>query len=98
MTAKYETVFGLSVKTYADEEALNAVVEKFKKLMTDNGATIDNVDVWGKKRMAYAVNYETEAYYVLINFTADVTFPKELERNYRITEGVLRSLVVRTDK
>ena len=98
MTAKYETVFALSVKTYADEKALNGVVEKFKKLMTDNGATIDNVDVWGKKRMAYAVNYETEAYYVLINFTADVSFPAELERNYRITDGVLRSLVVRTDK
>jgi small subunit ribosomal protein S6 len=95
MTAKYETVFGLSVKTYADEEALNAVIEKFKKLMTDNGAEIESVDVWGKKRMAYAVNYETEAYYVLVNFTSDVTFPKELERNYRITEGVLRSIVVK---
>ena len=95
MTAKYETVFALSVKTYADEEALNAVIEKFKKLMTDNGAEIENVDVWGKKRMAYAVNYETEAYYVLVSFTSDVSFPAELERNYRITEGVLRSLVVR---
>ena len=95
MTAKYETVFGLSVKTYANEEALNAVIEKFKKLMTDNGAEIESVDVWGKKRMAYAVNYETEAYYVLVNFTSDVTFPKELERNYRITEGVLRSIVVK---
>ena len=95
MTAKYETVFGLSVKTYADEEALNAVIEKFKKLMIDNGAEIESVDVWGKKRMAYEVNYETEAYYVLVNFTSDVTFPKELERNYRITEGVLRSIVVR---
>ena len=95
MTAKYETVFGLSLKTYADEEALNAVIEKFKKLMTDNGAEIESVDVWGKKRMAYEVNYETEAYYVLVNFTSDVTFPKELERNYRITEGVLRSIVVR---
>lgn len=95
MTAKYETVFALSVKTYADEEALNAVVEKFKKLMTDNGAVIDEVNVWGRRRMAYAVNYETEAYYVLINFTADATFPKELERNYRITDGVLRSMVVR---
>lgn len=95
MTAKYETVFGLSVKTYADEEALNAVIEKFKKLMTDNGAEIESVDVWGKKRMAYEVNYETEAYYVLVNFTSDVTFPKELERNYRITDGVLRSIVVR---
>lgn len=95
MTAKYETVFALSVKTYADEEALNATVEKFKALMTANGAEITKVDVWGKRRMAYAVNYETEAYYVLVEFTSDVKFPAELERNYRITEGVLRSLVVR---
>lgn len=95
MTAKYETVFALSVKTYADEEALNATVEKFKTLMTANGAEITKVDVWGKRRMAYAVNYETEAYYVLVEFTSDVKFPAELERNYRITEGVLRSLVVR---
>lgn len=95
MTAKYETVFALSVKTYADEEALNAIVEKFKTLMTANGAEITKVDVWGKRRMAYAVNYETEAYYVLVEFTSDVKFPAELERNYRITEGVLRSLVVR---
>lgn len=95
MTAKYETVFALSVKTYAEEEALNATVEKFKALMTANGAEITKVDVWGKRRMAYAVNYETEAYYVLVEFTSDVKFPAELERNYRITDGVLRSLVVR---
>ena len=95
MTAKYETVFSLIVKTYADEEALNATVEKFKALMTANGAEITKVDVWGKRRMAYAVNYETEAYYVLVEFTSDVKFPAELERNYRITDGVLRSLVVR---
>ena len=95
MTAKYETVFALSVKTYADEEALNATVEKFKALMIANGAEITKVDVWGKRRMAYAVNYETEAYYVLVEFTSDVKFPAELERNYRITDGVLRSLVVR---
>jgi len=95
MTAKYETVFALSVKTYADEEAQNAVIEKFKALMTDNGAEIEKVEVWGKRRMAYAVNYETEACYVLIEFTSDVAFPKELERNYRITDGVLRSMVVR---
>lgn len=95
MTAKYETVFALSLKTYADEDALNAVIEKFKKLMTDNGAVIENVDVWGKRRMAYEVNYETEAYYVLVEFTSDVNFPAELERNYRITDGVLRSLVVK---
>lgn len=95
MTAKYETVFALSVKTYADEEALNGVIEKFKKLMTDNGAEIEKVDIWGRRRMAYAVNYETEAYYVLVEFSADGSFPAELERNYRITDGVLRSLVVR---
>ena len=94
MTAKYETVFALSVKTYADDEAINAVVEKFKKLIADNG-TVENVDVWGRRHMAYAVNYETEAYYVVIAFESDATFPKELERNYNITDGVLRSLVIR---
>ena len=63
--------------------------------MTANGAEITKVDVWGKRRMAYAVIYETAAYYVLVEFTSDVKFPAELERNYRITDGVLRSLVVR---
>ena len=90
---KYETIFVLSTKTY-DDAALETVTEKFKNLITENGVEIESVDVWGKRRLAYAINYETEGYYVLVNFSAPAEFPRELERVYGITDGVLRSIVV----
>ncbi len=95
MKNKYETVFALSLKTFPDDEALEAAVEKFKGVMIENGATIESVDVWGKRRMAYAVNYEAEAYYAVIVFESEPAFPAELERIYHITDGVLRSIVVK---
>ena len=95
MTNKYETVFVLSTKTYADDAALEAATEKFKGIIAENGGVITNVDVWGKRRLAYAVNYETEGYYVVVNFDGSADLPKELNRNYHITEGVLRSIVVK---
>ena len=76
-----------------EEEQLNAAVQKFQSLIEAN-AQIDNVDVWGKKRLAYPINYKTEGYYVLIEFTAEPSFPSELDRIYGITEGVLRSIIV----
>lgn len=90
---KYETIFVLSTKTY-DDAAIETVTEKFKNLITDNGGEIESVDVWGKRRLAYPINYETEGFYVLVNFSAPAEFPRELERVYGITDGVLRSIVV----
>lgn len=87
----YETIFVLD-ETLGDE-AIEALTAKFKSLIESNG-TIDNVDVWGKRRLAYEINDKTEGYYVLVNFTSGTEFPKELERVYRITEGVLRSIVI----
>ncbi|MBQ7014705.1 MAG: 30S ribosomal protein S6 [Clostridia bacterium] len=95
MTNKYETVFVLSTKTYADDAALEAATEKFKGVIAENGGVITSVDVWGKRRLAYAVNYETEGYYVVVNFDGSADLPKELNRIYHITEGVLRSIVVK---
>ena len=95
MTNKYETVFVLSTKTYADDAALEAATEKFKGVIAENGGVVTSVDVWGKRRLAYAVNYETEGYYVVVNFDGDANLPKELSRNYHITDGVLRSIVVK---
>ena len=95
MTNKYETIFVLSTKTYADDAALEATTEKFKGIIADNGGVVTSVDVWGKRRLAYAVNYETEGYYVVVNFDGSADLPKELNRNYHITEGVLRSIVVK---
>jgi small subunit ribosomal protein S6 len=87
----YETVMVLNTKL--GEEATNALVEKFKTLIEQNG-TINNVDVWGKRRLAYAIEDETEGYYTLIDFTSNPDFPAELDRIYKITDGVLRSMIV----
>jgi small subunit ribosomal protein S6 len=90
----YEAVFIFSVK--AEEEAVAAMVEKFKTLVAEN-AEIGEVDEWGKRRLAYPIDDETEGYYVLYNFVSAPEFPAELERISKITEGVLRSMVVRKD-
>ena len=76
-----------------DEEASSALIGKFKSLIEANG-TIDSIDEWGKRRLAYPINDEEEGVYTVINFTADPSFPAELDRVYKITEGVMRSLIV----
>ena len=88
---KYETIF--VVDAALEQEQIDSVVEKFKSLIEAN-ATIDNFDVWGKKRLAYEINYKTEGYYVFVEFTSEPSFPAELERVYGITEGILRSLII----
>ncbi|MBQ2711078.1 MAG: 30S ribosomal protein S6 [Clostridia bacterium] len=72
------------------EEAKEAVIAKISAVVTDNGGTIDGLDKWGTRKLAYAINYKTEGYYVLVNFTAPATLPVELERVMRITDGVIR--------
>lgn len=92
ITNKYETIFVLDAAL--EEEKLTALSEKFTKLIEANG-TVESVDVWGKRRLAYPINYKTEGYYTLVKFTAKPEFPKELERIYGITEGVLRTIVIK---
>lgn len=89
---KYETVF--IVNPDLDEEKTNAVVEKFKSLIESAGS-IDAIDVWGKRKLAYEINDKAEGYYVLINFTAKSDFPAELDRIYKITEDIMRSIIIR---
>ncbi len=87
--AKYETM--LVTSATLDEEASAALVGKFKSLIEANG-TIDSVDEWGKKRLAYPINDENEGIYTVIQFTSGPEFPAERERVYKITDGVLRFL------
>ena len=91
----YETVFILSTKL--GEDGIAAAVQKFKDLIAANG-TVDNVDEWGKRRLAYPINKEEEGYYTLISFTSSPAFTAELDRIYNITDGVLRSLIVKKVK
>ena len=88
----YETMIVISVAE--GEEKTQALVEKFKALVEANG-TIANVDEWGKRRLAYPINYQPEGYYVVITFASESDFPAELDRVANITEGVLRLQTVK---
>ena len=92
MTNKYEVALVLSVAN--GDEAVNALKEKFNDLIAKNG-TVENVDEWGKLRLAYPINDETEGYYIFTTMTSEPVLPAELERIAGITEGVLRIMVIR---
>lgn len=87
----YETVMIFSVTK--GEDAIKDLVKKFTDLIAENG-TIDNIEEWGKRKLAYTINDEPEGYYVLVNFTSTPDFPAELDRVYKITDGVLRTLII----
>lgn len=92
MTNKYEA--GVIFSVAGGEDATNALKEKFNDLIAKNG-TIENVDDWGKRRLAYLINDEAEGYYVFYNFESEPDFPAELERIVKITDGVLRVMVIK---
>ena len=83
----YETLFVVSGNL--GEEEIKANVEKFVALINENGSDVD-VNEWGKRRLAYPINYVTEGYYVLVTYKSEPSFPLELERVLGITEGILR--------
>ena len=90
---KYEVVY--IIDPAVEDEARKALINRFNELITGNGGTVDKVEEWGKKRLAYAINYKTEGYYVLVNFQAEADLPKELERNLQISDSVIRYQVIR---
>lgn len=96
ITGKYETIFVINPEY--SEEATKALIEKFTGIITSNGGTIDSVDEWGKRKLAYPIEDLTEGYYVLVNFQAEKTVPAELDRVYNITDGILRSIIVALEK
>ncbi|MEW8955347.1 30S ribosomal protein S6 [Clostridium sp.] len=93
---KYETIFILHPSL--DEEAVKAAQDKFKGVIENGGGVVDNVDFWGKRKLAYEISKISEGYYTLINFTANPELPKELERVYGITDGVMRHIIVKEEK
>ncbi len=91
---KYENVVIIDPKL--EEEALNKVIDSFTKLINDNGKVI-TVENTGLKKLAYEVQKNKEAYYVIFTFESEADFIEELQRNYRITDEILKFLVVRLD-
>ena len=92
----YEELF--IVKPDAPEEEVDQFVEQLRTQLTSAGATVDKVDKWGKRRLAYRVDKYREGSYVLLQFTAGPETVKELERRLRVQDMVLKFMTVRTDQ
>lgn len=91
---RYELTY--IIDTELEETARKELIEKVSALIADNGGEVEKVDeTWGKRRLAYAINYKTEGWYVLVTFKASAELPRELERNLEINENVLRYLVIK---
>ncbi len=90
---QYEVMYVIDAAL--EDSARIELIDRFSELVKKNGGEIDRVDEWGKRRLAYAINYKTEGYYVLMYIKAPSEMPKELERNFQINDKVLRSLVIR---
>ena len=92
----YENLF--IVKPDAAEEEIDALVEQLSKNVTSAGGTVDKVEKWGKRRLAYRVEKHREGYYVLIQFTTDAATVKEFERRLRVQDAIIKFITVRIDE
>ena len=80
-----------------EDSARTELINRFSDLVVKNGGEVDRVDEWGKRRLAYAIQYKTEGYYVLVVFSANPELPRELERNMRNDERLMRYMVTRKE-
>lgn len=92
---QYETVYIIDPQLEEDQQ--NALVERFQTLVSDNGGSVQLVDRWERRRMAYEIKGRREGYYVVMNFQGTQATEAELDRVFGITDGILRSMIVRMD-
>lgn len=90
---QYEVMY--IIDTAIADQARIDLIERFSGLVAQGGGQIDRIDEWGKRRLAYAINYKTEGYYILMYISAPAELPRELERNFKINENILRYLVIK---
>ncbi len=96
MTHQYELMVILSPEL--DERQIAPTLDKFLKVITNDGGTIDNIDIWGKRRLAYEIQKKTEGLYAVVAFTATSTATQELDRQLKLNETVMRTKVLRAEE
>lgn len=92
---KYESIFVVS--TLLEEDKIREIIDKVKSVV-ESSAQLEKIEEWGKKKLAYEIAKQKEGYYVLMHFTSEPNFPAELERIYKITEEIIRYLIVKRDE
>ncbi|WP_411954347.1 30S ribosomal protein S6 [Alkalibacillus sp. S2W] len=93
---KYEIMY--IIRPDMEEEARQAVVERFNKVLTDNGAETENVDEMGMRRLAYEIKDYRDGYYVVVHFTGDSTAIEEFDRQAKFTDDIIRHMAVRDEQ
>jgi len=95
LSAKYEILY--IIDPAQGEEGIQALVEKVKAVVEDHG-TLTSVEEWGNRKLAYPINDLTEGYYVYMTCEVKPEFPAEMDRIFKITEGILRSLITAVEE
>ncbi len=88
---KYEMLY--IIANELEDEAKEAVIAKFEKIVTDNGGSVEKIDKWGTKKFAYPIDYKAEGYYVLMTYAAETTLNKELVRVASISDEIIRQMI-----
>ena len=96
MTHQYELMVILDPEI--DERTVAPSLDKFLTVITKAGGSIDKVDIWGRRRLAYEIQKKSEGIYTIVNFTADPATTQELERQLRLSESIMRTKVLRADE
>ena len=86
------------IKPTVEEEARAALIARFADIVKGDNGEVESIDEWGMRKLAYAINYISEGYYVLMNFKATPALAAELERNLKISEDVMRFMVVKKEQ
>lgn len=80
-----------------EEEAREGIINKISAIVTDSGGKVDTLDKWGAKKLAYPIDFKTEGYYVMMNFQAESDIPAEVQRVLKITDSVMRYMILSKD-
>ena len=96
MTHQYELMVILDPEI--DERTVAPSLDKFLNVIRTDGGTIDNVDIWGRRRLAYEINKKSEGIYAVVNFTANSSATVELDRQLKLSEAVMRTKVLRAEE
>ena len=96
MTHQYELMVILDPEI--DERTVAPSLDKFLGVIRNDGGTIENVDIWGRRRLAYEINKKSEGIYAVVNFTATSAATQELDRQLKLSEAVMRTKVLRTEE
>lgn len=91
----YEAIYIL--RPNAETEVKAEVLERAKNIISDNGE-VESVEEWGNKRLAYEIKNFTEGYYVVINYTGDHAANQKLEKHFRVTDDIIRSMIVKLEE